>query len=268
MRNVKTAVATQKIGRKVSNKIHGTIIATPKGSKVPSSYVQVVKGTCSKGNKEEVVLALKDFFSNTPFIPATGFKDSHSTNITAFLNRRFPNLKWKKNASQSPFDCYSVEARIATEHKTKTVEVKKLGGYGCSKYVPGNASVYPKKAKVKDVVPENEHKNYTEEELDGFMDVIVTFADRDSTTNALVRYAIVDGTYWEIDYETYKGCTEFYGLINSDRVIKIIFAELRCVAPRNKFIKRLANSDLSKTKMDLRKLIQVENPTREIANGK
>lgn len=258
---------TTKKTTKTGSKIQGTIIATPKEGTKPKSLIKVVKGSCSAGNKEKVIEVIANYFNNTPFVPTSGYKDKQSTDIIELLSRTFPNVTWHKNSSQNPFDGYSVEARVTFESKIKLVSSTKCG-YGVAKNVPGNASIYPTKAKVTDVVPKKEWKLYTPEQLEGYMDVIVLFVDTARDTNTLVRYAIVDGSYWNVDYKTYKGCSELFGLMNDPNVAQTFLDVLRVAAPDNKFVKRLINkNDMTGINLALRKLIHVANPTYEVANG-
>lgn len=261
-------MCTTKKMSKVYGKIKGTIIATPKDSVTPKKLISVVKGTCSDGNKEKVVTALDNFFSNTTFIRSSTYRDKHSRTIVGFLNKKFPNVTWNINSSQHPFDCYSVDARIAIENKTN-IACKTSHGNSVRKSIPCNASIYPTKAKVKDVIPIKEYKKYTSDELNSFMDVIVTFVDHYRDTNELVSYAIVDGSYWNIDYKTYKGCTSLFNTMNNKNVIKAIFNVLHIAEPKNKFIERINDNDesLEDVTLSLRKLICVANPTYEVINS-
>lgn len=251
----------------------GFLFSTLKESKVKVTkdvdecpcLIQIVDGVHSKGNKEIIAIALEDFFIKYPNIFSDGYRDTHSSMIREHMEKEFPMYSWRKNSSQTPFDVYSVDALVAIENKTANVNGRKRTNDFCinGKLVT-NATIYPDKVKVKDVVPKKSHGKYSSETLEQFMDVLVSVVDKDKKTNTLVRYRIVDGSYWGIDYDTYIGAREFFRVINEKYIKKTLFDLVYKRNPNNIFIKRILTGELPGVSLDLRKLFMVDNPTKDL----
>jgi hypothetical protein len=239
-------------------------IQKPKIDKCPC-LIKLCDGVYSKGNKEITAIAIEDFLIKYPNIYSDGFRDTHSSLMREHLEKEFPMYDWYKNSSQNPFDIYSIDALVAIENKTANVSgLKRINDFATNNRLVTNATIYPDKVKVKDVVPKKLHYKYDEITLDTFMDVIVVVVDKDIKTNTLVRYRIVDGSYWGVDYDTYIGARDFFSAINDLDVKKALFESVSAKHPNNKFVNRVLNNDLESVNLDLRKLFMVDNPTKEL----
>jgi hypothetical protein len=223
------------------------------------------ESTIPNSIKEVATEHLKDFLAKFPVIYSNGYLDDHSTMMREYIAEQLPKYTWHKNSSQRPFDIYSVDGLISIENKTNFVKGnKKTKNFASNNKLVMNATVYPEKAKVRDVVPKRLHKNYDEATLEKFMDVIVLIIDKDKKTNMLVRYMIVDGSYWGIDYDIYLGIRNLYKQANDPEIKRIFLDAINKKYPENRYVSDTLEGKLPHINLDLRKLITVTNPTREL----
>jgi len=227
--------------------------------------IKICDGVHSNGNKEITAIAIEDFLMLNCTVLGNGYEDLHSSSMREHLEKEFPDWGWKKNSSQRPFDIYSIEARVAIENKNSNVKLLHDGGtYSKNRYILTNATIYPNEVKVRDVVPCKFHEYYINlygsDILDEFMDVLVVFVDREQKTNKLIRYRIVDGSYWGFEYKDFKGCHRLFDTLNDSDVRRKIIRILSERDPENTFIPKLKDED-DNLKFLLRKLISCKNPT-------
>lgn len=256
-----TNVVNKRIGTKIVK-----AISKKKGTSVPN-FVDITPSKHSKGNKEKVKNVLVDFLNNQTYIPSGTYKDKQSKNIKSMLEKRFKTVTdWTQSPSQSPFDIHSIEVRVAIECKSGLVTLKKDGSYTISSNSVANATLYPSEVKVKDVVPKKDQVDYSQEVLESYMDVLVIFIDKCAETNNIVRYAIVDGNYWGHTNSIYKGSSKLLGVINKEsfktKLIDLIKNSTYDVDIHNTMNFYL-NDQKRLSKFNLRKLLTVENPTKE-----
>lgn len=223
----------------------------------PHNTIQIAPSKHSKGNKELVASVIEDFLIEYGKIFSSSYQDSHSSLLRDRLASEFPMYTWHKNSSQHPFDIYSVDAGIAIENKSHKVG-KNSTGFGYKNNLVVNATLYPSEARVSDIVPKRCWKHHSAAALDSFMDVLIVIADKTKTNN-LVRYKIVDGNYWGIDYDIFQACSEFFNQLN-DPEIKNGLLDLIINKYDNKLACLLRNEALPGVKLDLRKLLTVKNP--------
>jgi len=229
-----------------------------------NNRIEIVAGEYSSGNKELVAEVIDNYLLSSTEINSNGYTDAHSGNLRDYLNAEFLGFSWVKNSSQSPFDVYCVDARIAIENKCSKVRRNLDGKHSVSPIVVANATLYPTVAKVKDVVPKKHQGVLTEAELESFMDVLVVIADKDRDTNDIVRHKIVDGAYWGIDYETYIGCKDLFGQLNDEVSLRMLFETMADKYPDNRFVQRAISGDLPNVISCIRKLFMVKNPTADL----
>lgn len=224
--------------------------------------IKLIEGKHSDGNKEVVAEVISNFLSKHPTVYSDGYRDTHSSLMREYLQAVFVDSTWEKNTSQQPFDVYSIDMRVAVENKAKNVPYrKKSNDYGSNSRLVLNATLYPSEVKVKDVVPKNKQAGLSEEVLESFMDVIVVIVDRDKDSNKLVRYSLVDGSYWDVDYNTYIGSKDFYKQSNEEEILKEMLKIIHEKHPDNVFVDRYLSGDLPGVYLYVRKLIMVDNPT-------
>lgn len=200
-------------------------------------------GKHSNGMKELVALALERFFEYGTFV-SDGYEDSNSSKVRDYLSEEFPEFTWEKNSSQNPFDIYSIDAKI-------TLELKKMSPSG---KVVFNATAYPDEVKVKDVVSKtllgNESCCTSSEE---FMDVLILLWEKDNT-GKIINYKIVDGSYWNITYNDFVGCRDFFKQANS--LLPKFLDDVSERFPDNSFINKCINNELPLITLKLRKLLE------------
>lgn len=224
--------------------------------------VKLIKGKHSDSNKEAVAEVVSNFLSKHPTVYSDGYRDTHSTLMREYLQEVFVDSTWEKNTSQHPFDVYSIDMRVAVENKSQIVPYRRRNNdYGSNLKLVLNATLYPSEVKVKDVVPKNDQAGLSEEVLESFMDVIVVVVDRDRHTNKLVRYSLVDGSYWNVDYDTYVGVRDLYKQLNEEDLLRELLNLINERHPDNVFVSRWLSGDLPGVYLCLRKLIMVDNPT-------
>lgn len=226
----------------------------------PECYIQITDSKHSNGNKEIIAISVEDWLLERDKMIRDGYADKNSTDLCTHLNREFPEGNWQKNASQRPFDTYSVSMLVAIELKGLTNEVGSRTRSRKSKdQLVMNATLYATEAYVRDVVPKHKHHLYTEEQLDMMMDVIVVCFERMRGSGRLLGYKIVDGAYWDIDYKTQKDCWEAFGQLNDEDTKAVLYQLMSERYPNSVFWKGLANNTLD-INMDFRKLITIKNP--------
>jgi len=230
----------------------------------PLSMIDVIPGQCSRDNKERVVTIIEKFLNSLLKLPTQGHDDQLSTIMRRYLESKFYGSTWVKNSSQNPFDLYSVDALVAVENKTIKVSGSKkvLDSYGFKEKIIANASIYPDKAKVKDVVPKKWHKHYSDTILDKFMDVIVVVIDRSSVDDSIVRFAIVDGNIWGVTYNVYKGNKEVFKIMNDPLFKDAIHHLFLMQSPENEYFQKLVNKELPFIFPSYRKLTSIRNPNK------
>lgn len=238
-----------------STKRTGWLVGKPR--KKVQCTIQIKPGECSNGNKELVASSVEEFLNIHGKVFGGGYKDIHSSMMRDHLEAEFPEYDWHKNTSQRPFDIYSIEAGVAIENKSQQVGTTK-DGFGYKGKMVVNATLYPDKAKVKDVVPKSRWRGLDEASLDKFMDVLVVAVDK-AKSKDIVRYKIVDGSYWNVDYPIYSGCSDLFNQINNKETQRR-FLELIYEETGNHFVKAMLDGKLSGVNFDFRKLITVDNP--------
>lgn len=219
--------------------------------------IQIGPSKHSNGNKEVVASLINDFLSEHWKIFSEGYRDVHSSLLRDYLANELPNYNWHKNSSQHPFDLYSVEAGVAIENKSHKVG-KTIAGFGYKNNLVVNATLYSDEVLTRDIVPKKYWKNYDEAVLDSFMDVLMVTVDK-TKTNTIVRYKIVDGNYWGVDYDVFQACSNFFSQLN-DPEIKNSLLDLIINKYNNKLARLLRNEELPGVNLDLRKLLVVKNP--------
>lgn len=223
--------------------------------------ISIADSKHSSGNKEIVAIAIEDFLLKNFKILSDGYRDTFSTKMCEYLSTEFSEYRWYKNSSQMPFDVYSIDAKVAIENKSSNVnQLKKRKGFGFNDKLVVNATVYPSEAKVKDIVACAKWKNLSEETLESFMDVLVVIVDRASIDGEVIRYRIVDGDYWGISYDVFKGCREMFNSMNEPTMKKHLLETILSHSKDNAFIKGLLSGALPSISFDFRKLISVKNP--------
>lgn len=207
-------------------------------------------------------LKVADFLSSDDFKPifnkalnTTAFVkgDRYAYCMLKVLQDVFPSVTWILNSSQKPFDIYSLEARIAIEVKTYK---HKLNGISKPTTLLSNATIYPDTVKYKDVAKKSNIIDEAQGEL--FLDTLVVVLEKNATTvmGLISDVAVVDGSYWNVSYDDYKDCADFFRLMNDNK--RDILALLQDKNPSNKFIAKLRES--SDIEFSLRKLITIKNP--------
>lgn len=200
----------------------------------------------SNETKELTALVVEHWLEERNMWYSDGYKDSDSTELTTYFNEELSGFgPWTKNHSQSPFDIYSVNGKIAVELKSANVNAP---------LITGNATIYPRTAMLKDIVPINRFKpGYDENQ---WMDVLVVFVDGDM--DGIVEYKIVDGSWWGYEREDFIACRELFPQVNSCGFKNIISDNFVDV---NLFINKLVHNLYKQTtNLKLRKLIEYNNP--------
>jgi len=231
-----------------------------------NSFVYVHEDGFSN-NKEIIASVIEDFFNEINYIPNGSYLDEQSRNMKHFLADRLPQFDdWVQNSSQKPFDLFSIKAMVAIENKSQKVVANKIGVYNNHEKVIANATLYPNKVKVKDVISKKDLDKYSDDVLNSYMDVLVTFVDKDSKTNNMVRYAIVDGSYWKHTYEVYKGCSKFFNVINNFNIKLEVMNYIKEIIKDKdvrSFIDFVLQDEKHINQFGLRKILMVDNPTME-----
>ena len=224
------------------------------------SKIKISEGVY-KENKMTVAEAIDNYIESISKISKDSYKDTNSSELCEYLSESFPQYTWYKNSSQSPFDIYSIDGRIAIENKmVNTTYSKRTHTHTVKDRLLANATLYPDKVRVKDVLPLKESMHISDDVLDSFMDVLVVCIDVCPKTNAVVSHKIVDGSYWGIDYDTYLGCKNFFKLMNNKSAHRLLLNLMSELYPDNKFIKMLTDNNDNSVEFYFRKLLYVKNP--------
>jgi len=246
-------------GKDIGHSKHISFIRPKEGIDIK---FKLSKSKHSDNNKELVAEAVANFLIKHPTIYSDGYRDTHSSLLCEHLQNVFVDSTWTKNTSQQPFDVYSIDMRVAVENKSQIVPYrKKTKDYSDKSKLVLNATLYSSEVKVKDVVPKKYQAGLSEEVLESFMDVILAVSDRDGDTNKLVRFSLVDGDYWNVDYDTFRGSDDLYNQMNEEETQRAMLELLHEKHPENVFLSRYLSGDLPGVKLDFRKLIFVDNPT-------
>lgn len=184
----------------------------------------------------------------------TGSVDENSARIIHYLRKKFMDFEWIELGSQTPFETLSPEAGVVVEVKSM-----KRG----SKTLLANASLYPDRVRLGDVLPVSLRGQY-EAQLDKWLDVLVVCVDREG--DYIYDYAIVDGTYWGVTYEDYLSCKDFFGNINSPAFLEPLLQVYneyheKATGVEASFVTKLLNNQFGDDfRFNLRKLIMLPNP--------
>jgi len=181
----------------------------------------------------------------------SGSVDNNVTRLCKYVASRFEDYEWTTLPSQKPFDIVSIDAGVIIEVKS-VVE-------GSSKLIT-NASIYPDKVKVKDVMNNEMKTIWPDVDPEKFLDVLVVCVNR-SKDNVVTDYAIVDGSYWGFTYEDYVSCRNLFRIVNNSKVLNYILKALSTIAPTASFISKLVDGRFGAgCDLKLRSLITLTNP--------
>lgn len=186
----------------------------------------------------------------------TGGLDLNSKKIYNHIKTVFSDYTWYRSQSQGRFDFYSYDAGVTVELKTvKRGESKLLF----------NATVYPdtvSKTKVgREIERFCEPPVVNVGNIKGSpmsMDVLILCVERDSKSDTVYDYAIVDGAYWGINEEDYDHCAKLFNDMNDPKVMKEMMAVVY-KRKGNQFAKKIMDGSFTDD-FKLRKLISLKSP--------
>lgn len=196
--------------------------------------------------KQKVAYALEDYIKNCDIFHNDGYTDINSELITTYLKQKFNQYTWFKNSSQATFDIYTPDGNLTIELKSKKIRKNKKGNFSLSRNIMTNASVLPDQVYGCDVNKRCDNSVF---------DVLILFVEK--YNNKVIRYCIVDGSYWDIDKDLFADCKLLYKQLreSKEEILKLISDKYN-----NKFVNLLLDGKNNDISFDLRKLITVKNP--------
>lgn len=229
------------------------------GKLIPIGYKIKLSDTTKDTTIGCAVKIYEYFIKQAKVIKTTkdGTVDSTSSILLKYLQDKYPNDEWDKNpkGSQHPFDLVSFLVLLSVE--IKTVKVSK-------KSFQSNASVYPDKIKVKDLLKDGKitkslqadafENNRPYPDGEEYMDCMVVIVLKDEN-DYLIDCKIVDGTFWGITYQYYLDNINIFNVMNSDKIIYEILS-----ASETGYADALSEGRLDGVHFNIRKLIELDIP--------
>lgn len=228
-------------------------VAGPKLIKEPKNNIRIVQST--NPLKLAVARVGAEWLSAPDrYWSFHGSVDKNSERLCNYIAEMFPEFDWQTLSSQKPFDFFSYGARVITEIKS----VK--GNKGT---LTSNASVYPEKVRLGDAVPKNLITADMDEDVE--LDVLVMCVKRNDD-NKVYDYAIVDGNYWGVEYQDYLDCQRMFSNLKEESFKDAILKMYTEIYPEDSgFVNKIRGGFYGNSfKFNLRKLIQIANPTGKL----
>jgi hypothetical protein len=182
-----------------------------------------------------------------------GSVDKNARRLRNYIAEMFPEFSWMVTPSQKAFDIISDDAKVAIEVKSVKGDNKKL---------TTNASVYPDTVLLGDVLSQGMVAEHMD--LNTVLDVLVICVKR-TEANKVYDFAIVDGSYWGVDYQDFLDCQAMFSNFKEPEFMQAVLALYAETYPEDsRFVEKILDGSFgNKFSFNLRKLIQVANPTGE-----